>query len=268
MRPLLLRPPVFDFGAMSALCGLPLCKPGVFTATVNLRPGDDGFALCSDMIYSRIPGSGSVGAEEVDLAARSKLHIGFFPRRTPAGVPAMTLDLAADVQHGDILDLDLEQQFDCLPNLRLGCVCSCLGQDLVTLAGDGRAFFRKGRHVNHVHQPFLVLGCTRDRRSSLSFSAGRVTSTFSNRINTTGSIEDASHIPTSGRLRAERNTFSSNASLTINTLFRPSSFSLPANSFVFGASIASDSVTTSRSCRMSSDSTDLRAPRYILRLTF
>ena len=50
MRPLLLRPPDLDFGAVKGPYGSPLCKSGFTTLTTKRRPGDVGLHLTTGMI--------------------------------------------------------------------------------------------------------------------------------------------------------------------------------------------------------------------------
>ena len=75
-------------------------------------------------------------------------------------------------------------------------------------------------------------------------------------------------MPTFGRLRAARNSFSSNASFRIRTLSSSMSLSFVASSFVFGASSENSLTITRRSWRTSSLKTERSAARYIFLLTF
>src|SRR5690606_23189958 len=184
----------------------------------------------------------------------------------------MALHLAPAVHDRDVMDLDLEQELHRLADFLLGRVPPHTEGDLVVRIGDDRALLRHVRSDEDVHQPLLapavVDACVHARRSSTSFRAGTVISTFSKRISTTGSSAGTSQMPTSARFRADRKSFSSKPSVTISTLPSPSSFSFAASSRVFGASISSVSVTTRRPCRTSSEKTERSAPRYILRFTF
>ena len=107
MRPLLLRPPLFDFFSSSELIGLPLCRPGVLTATWNRRPAEVGLDLCNDIFSYRILWT-LIIAEKINSIVGRKFHVSFFPIDTTSTRLPVSLYLAATINHGDAFNLNFE----------------------------------------------------------------------------------------------------------------------------------------------------------------
>src|SRR5689334_2353932 len=211
MWPLLLRPEPRFWLSTSAATGGPLCSPGLTTLTSERRPFDVGLTLTSGMTLRL--------RREVDFLARLQAHVGLLPVAPPAHVGAEALLLALDVRDLHRLDLDLEHHLDRGLDLGLGRVLQHAEHDLLVLVGDERAFLGHHRREQHRHQPLVaVFGCgSHPSSSSNCDTAPFVSSTWLKRTRLTGSTSRVSSTSTSGRLREDRNTFSSSFSVTTST---------------------------------------------------
>src|SRR5258708_4993022 len=203
---------------------------------------------------------------EVDVALALQAHIGLLEALAPADEAPVALLLALDVDdvHGRDLDLLLlEEQLDRGLDLGLGRVGHDFEDDLAVRLADEGGLLRDHRGDDDLHQAFLVHA----RASSRCLTAARVTRTFSKRIRLTGSASRASSTRTLGRLRAERNRFSSTLSVRISTSLRPRSRNFPARILVLGWSTEKPSITDRRSSRTSCERMAAMPARYILRLS-
>src|SRR6185295_941780 len=160
----------------------------------------------------------------------------------------------ADVGDLDALDLDLEHRFDGRLHFGLGRVGGHLENDLLVLVRDVRRLLGDDRGEQHDCEALgvVLLGGSHPSISSNCETAALVSSTCEKRTRLTGSISRVSSTSTSGRLRDDRKTLSSNLSMTMRSVpGKPSAFTFCAKSLVFGASTARPSMTASRPSRWS-----------------
>src|SRR5882672_2738797 len=216
MWPLLLRPDPRFWLSTSEATGGPLCRFGLTTLTSERRPFDVGLTLTSGM---------SGLCREVDFLARLQADIRLLPVPAPARVRAEALLLALDVDdlhrlHFDRLVLLAEHQLDGGLHLGLGRVLHDTEDHLLVLVRDIRALFGHDRREQHRHQALgAVLGRgAHPRISSNCVTAPFVSSTWLKRTRLTGSTSRVSSTSTSGRLRDDRNRFSSRLSVTTRTV--------------------------------------------------
>src|SRR5574342_212059 len=104
------------------------------------RPGDVGLTFCRGISGLR---------REIDFLAGLQADVRLLPVAAPAGVAAEALHLAADVDHLDAIDLDLEHRLDRSLHLGLRRVGLDLEDHLVVSVGDLRALFGHDRREQH-----------------------------------------------------------------------------------------------------------------------
>jgi hypothetical protein len=82
-----------------------------------------------------------IDAEEVNLAAIGELDVSFLPCGATTPIQAVPLVFAATIDNLNLVDIDLEQQLDRLPNFLLRCVRSHSENDLVVFLRHDSALF-------------------------------------------------------------------------------------------------------------------------------
>src|SRR5436190_10401461 len=252
MWPLLFRPEPRFLLSVSRSNGPPRCRSGLTTLTSPRRPGDVGLTLTSAMVSRFL--------SEVDFVARLQAHVRFLPAASPTRIRAEALGLAVDVDDLDALDLDLlvlPHELHGGLDVLLGGIGPDAEDDLVVPIGNVGGLFRDDRGEQYRHETLFVhsgrrgfrgrLRRAHPRISSNCVNAARVSNTFSNRTRLTGSTSLVSRTSTLGRLREERNMFSSTLSVTTSTVpERPSDLIFSAKSLFFGVASAIRSITDSR----------------------
>src|SRR5690606_33868372 len=107
---------------------------------------------------------GLLGADEIEVVARSEPDVGLLPVGPAAAPQAETLALAGHARRRDALDLDLEQQLDGALDLRLGRVRPDLEHDLAQSVGRHRGLLRYVRAEQNLRQPLLMRARTHPSR--------------------------------------------------------------------------------------------------------
>src|SRR6516162_7385009 len=170
MCPLLLRPPVEFLPSVSALTGLPACRPVRSTSTSWRCAEVTGLWVFNAIARSSQPRG------HVDCLTLFKGHHRAFSVGGAAVAPAERLPFAAAAQRIDALDLDVEQLLDRFLDLRLGRVHGDLEHDLVVFGGVGRLLGDERRYDDVVVA--RIVGGHLNRASSASSAARVSTSLF------------------------------------------------------------------------------------------
>src|SRR5688572_22773703 len=116
MRPRLLRPAGRFWPRVSAFTGFPLCRPARSTSTNWRWPGVTGLYVFSAIAMS------SQARRHVDLVTLDQGHDRLLHVALVIAPAAPCFELAGGIDRIHRFDLDLEQLFDSLFDLRLGCV--------------------------------------------------------------------------------------------------------------------------------------------------
>src|SRR6185437_14822239 len=205
-----------------------------------------------------------------DGLAFGQAHVSLADTGLATGAEAEHLQLALDVGHVHRHHVHVEHLLDRGLDVGLGGI-GCHREYVLVVLGQPRALFgdvgRTQRRQNTLVGSRLA---AHDSHSSIFFTASTVMTTWSAAVSATGLMPSTSMTSmTLGLLRADRNSFSSTACVTIRVRPLASIWSsLPISDFVFGASTANSGTTLRRPWRFSSASIEHSAPRYILRLTF
>src|SRR5512143_2561432 len=169
MRPCALRPPERLRGSSSERSGVALVMSVKSATDMPRRPAEVGLYWRVGMAFLRV-------VEEVDALTLDEGHVGLLPVRPAAGMATDAAHLAEQVEGADLLDLDLEQRLDGVPDLILVGIAANAEDELIAELADHRALLgdqRRGDDVEHgLH------GATLPRSAS---TAARVTTSCGGR---------------------------------------------------------------------------------------
>src|SRR5487761_683430 len=173
IEPPLLRPPLEFLPSVSALTGLPACRPARSTRTSWRWPGVTGLYDLSAIARSLQP------RRDVDLLALFEGHDRALGIGGAAIAALKDSHFAFSTQRVHALDLDVEQLLDRLLDLRLGRGHGNLEHDLVELGRVGRLLGDERRDDDVV---MARVGGGHLNLASNASTAARVSTSFCRRM--------------------------------------------------------------------------------------